>query len=46
MRAGGVLGMVVGPLLLLVCINLARLGIFRPAMRDLSQGSPPCRAGG
>ena len=36
MRAGGVLGMVVGPLLLLVCINLARLGIFRPAMRDLA----------
>ena len=36
MRAGGVLGMVVGPLLLLVCVNLARLGIFRPAMHDLS----------
>ena len=36
MRIGGVLGMVVGPLLLLVCINLARLGIFRPAMGDLS----------
>ena len=36
MRVGGVLGMVVGPLLLLVCVNLARLGIFRPALRDLS----------
>lgn len=36
MRAGGVLGMVAGPLLLLVCVNLARLGIFRPVMRDLS----------
>lgn len=36
MRAGGVLGMVVGPLLLLVCVNLARLGIFRPVMYDLS----------
>ena len=36
MRAGGVLGMVTGPLLLLVCVNLARLGIFRPALRDLS----------
>ena len=36
MRAGGVLGMVIGPLLLLVCVNLARLGIFRPALRDLS----------
>ena len=36
MRAGGVLGMVVGPLLLLVCVNLAKLGVFRPALRDLS----------
>ena len=36
MRVGGVLGMVVGPLLLLVFVNLAKLGIFRPAMRDLS----------
>ncbi len=36
MKAGGVLGMVVGPLLLLVCINLAKLGIFRPVLNDLS----------
>ena len=36
MKLGGVLGMVVGPLLLLVCINLAKLGIFRPAMNDLA----------
>ena len=36
MRAGGVLGMVIGPLLLLVCVNLAKLGIFRPALLDLS----------
>ena len=36
MRAGGVLGMVTGPLLLLVFVNLAKLGIFRPALRDLS----------
>ena len=36
MRAGGVLGMVIGPLLLLVFVNLAKLGIFRPALRDLS----------
>ena len=36
MRVGGVLGMVIGPLLLLVCVNLARLGIFRPVARDLS----------
>lgn len=36
MRAGGVLGMVVGPLLLLVFLNLARLGIFRPVLDDLS----------
>ena len=36
MKAGGVLGMVVGPLLLLVCINLAKLGIFRPVRDDLA----------
>lgn len=36
MQAGGVLGMVVGPLLLLVFINLAKLGIFRPVLDDLS----------
>ena len=36
MKLGGVLGMVVGPLLLLVCINLAKLGIFRPVLDDLA----------
>ena len=36
MKIGGVLGMVVGPLLLLVCINLAKLGIFRPVLDDLA----------
>ena len=36
MKLGGVLGMVVGPLLLLVCINLAKLGIFQPVLDDLS----------
>ena len=36
MKLGGVLGMVVGSLLLLVCINLARLGIFRPVLDDLA----------
>lgn len=36
MRAGGVLGMVLGPLLLLVCINLAKLGIFRPVLDDVA----------
>ena len=36
MKVGGVLGMVMGPLLLLVCINLAKLGIFRPVLNDLS----------
>lgn len=36
MKVGGVLGMVVGPLLLLVLINLAKLGIFRPLLDDLS----------
>ena len=36
MKVGGVLGMIVGHLLLLVLINLAKLGIFRPVMDDLS----------
>jgi len=36
MKVGGVLGMVVGPLLLLVCINLAKLGIFQPVLDDLA----------
>ena len=36
MKMGGVLGMVVGPLLLLVCIILAKLGIFRPVLDDLA----------
>ncbi len=35
MKAGGVLGMVFGPLILLVIINLGKLGIFRPAMDDV-----------
>ena len=35
MRLAGVLGMVGGPLLLLVCINLVKLGIFRPVAADL-----------
>lgn len=36
MLLGGVLGMIVGPLLLLVFINLTKLGIFSPVMADLS----------
>ena len=39
MKAGGVLGMVAGPLVLLVCINLARQGIFRPVMDDLAMAA-------
>ena len=35
MKAGGVPGMVLGPILLLVAVNLARLGLFRPAVRDI-----------
>lgn len=35
MRLGGVGGMIIGPLLLLVCINLTKLGIFRPVVNDL-----------
>ena len=36
MKVGGVLGMVMGPLLLLVCINLTKLGIFQPVLDDLT----------
>ena len=39
MLVGGVLGMIVGPLLLLVLINLAKLGIFSPVMGDLSSAA-------
>ncbi len=57
MKVGGVLGMVVGPLLLLVCINLTKLGIFRPVAWDirlaaldvaalLREGRPPESGGG
>lgn len=35
MQLGGVLGMIVGPLLLLVLINLSKLGIFKPVAADL-----------
>ena len=35
MRVAGVLGMIVGPLLLLVFLNLCKLGIFRPVTDDL-----------
>lgn len=35
MKVGGVLGMVVGPLLLLVLINLTKQGIFRPVADDI-----------
>lgn len=39
MLVGGVLGMIVGPLLLLVLINLAKLGIFSSVMGDLSMAA-------
>lgn len=35
MRLGGVLGMIVGPLLLLVAVNLWKLGTFDPVLRDM-----------
>ncbi len=44
MKLGGVLGMVVGPLLLLVCINLVKLGIFRPVLDDLALAAGDIRA--
>ncbi len=39
MRLGGVLGMILGPLLLLVFLNLAKLGIFRPTLNDVRTAS-------
>lgn len=44
MRLAGVAGMIVGPLLILVCINLAKLGIFRPAADDLRMAWADVRA--
>ncbi len=44
MRLGGVLGMIVGPLLILVCINLGKLGVFRPTARDLRMAAADVRA--
>lgn len=44
MLVGGVLGMIVGPLLLLVLINLAKLGIFSPVMGDLSAAASDAAA--
>lgn len=44
MRLGGVPGMIVGPLLILVCINLAKLGIFRPVANDLTLAFHDVRA--
>lgn len=35
MKLGGVLGMVIGPMVLLILINLSKLGIFRPVADDL-----------
>jgi sporulation integral membrane protein YtvI len=35
MKVGGVLGMVLGPLLILVFLNLVKLGIFHPLAEDL-----------
>ncbi len=44
MRLGGVPGMVLGPLLLLVCINLCKLGIFQPVAADLRLAVQDLRA--
>ena len=35
MRLGGVLGMVLGPVLTVALLNLVRLGVFRPTAADL-----------
>lgn len=44
MKLGGVLGMILGPLLLLVCINLTKLGIFHPAAMDIGLAARDIRA--
>lgn len=44
MRLGGVAGMVLGPIALLVILNLTRLGIFRPAEQDLRRAARDVRA--
>lgn len=44
MRLAGVAGMIVGPLLILVCINLGKLGVFRPAAGDLRMAVADVRA--
>jgi predicted PurR-regulated permease PerM len=36
MKVGGVLGMILGPILLLVLLNLAGMGIFHGLRMDLS----------
>lgn len=44
MRLAGVAGMIFGPLLILVCINLGKLGIFHPAASDLRMAAADVRA--
>lgn len=44
MRLAGVVGMIAGPLVLLVCVNLGRQGVFRPAARDLRRAAADIRA--
>lgn len=44
MRVAGVAGMIVGPLLILVCINLGKLGVFRPTANDLRMALADVRA--
>lgn len=39
MQAGGVAGMILGPLLLLVFINLTKLGIFQPVLNDIQMAT-------
>jgi predicted PurR-regulated permease PerM len=44
MRLAGVAGMIFGPLIILVCINLGKLGIFRPTANDLRMAGSDIRA--
>jgi len=44
MRLAGVAGMIFGPMIILVFLNLVKLGIFRPAASDLRMAAADVRA--
>lgn len=44
MKLGGVIGMILGPILLLVILNLSRSGVFRRVFRDVQTAFRDCAA--